>query len=95
MYAIVCYSGCRYIYRCFLLALLPNLVKYAEGEAVNEPVQWCSNEIQRPYEPIDSDGLFQSRFGETAELLQPRLDQRPEAFDLVGVDAALGDVFSY
>ena len=75
------------------VALLPNLVKHVEGEAVNKAVQWCSDEIQRPYEPVGSDGLLQSWFGEPAELLQPRLDQRPEAFDLVGVDAVLSDVF--
>jgi len=40
---------------------------------------------------VGSDGLLQPRLRETAELLQPRIDERPETFDLVDVDALVSD----
>ena len=38
--------------------LLHNSVKHVDDEAVNKAVQRCSSEIQRPYEPVGSDGLL-------------------------------------
>jgi len=55
--------------------LLFNLAKYVDDEAIKKAVQRGSSEIQRPDEPVGSDGLLQSWFGEPTEFRQPRIQQ--------------------
>jgi hypothetical protein len=55
--------------------LLHNLAKHVDDEAVKKRMQRCSSKVERPNEPVGSDGLLQPWLGETAEFCQPRIQQ--------------------
>lgn len=52
--------------------LLLKLAKDVDCYTVNEPLNWCSNEIQRAEKAVGASGLLQARLGEAAKLLNSR-----------------------
>ena len=70
-------------------ALFCRLAEHGDGDAVNEAVDRCSDKIQRAEKPEGASGLLQALLGQAAELRQPRLQQRPEALDLIRVDTVV------
>ena len=57
------------------------------GDAIDEAVDRCSGEIQRPEQTKGPSGLFQALLGQAAKFRQPRVQQRPETLGLVRMDS--------
>ena len=63
------------------------MAKHVNGEAIDEPMNRSSGEVQRPKKPVGASGLLQALLGQTAELLEPWLEQRSETLRLIRMNS--------
>ena len=64
-------------------SLFCRLAELGDGDAVNEAVDRCSDEVQGAEKPEGTSGLLQTLLGQAAEFRQPGLQHRPETLDLI------------